>query len=1377
MGTNRFLNKDWQNAHLKQIKQGAGNRYTPKLNVDLPIAEIFEGISRTEKYYFSIRKHRGQLSRVFNRVSSKFKDTDTQRNYNDFNREITKLIFLISSVKEYNTESIPWAKINRSAEKSKNLAWRLIDKLRSDSNIGKKSEQNKSEDFSSDRHYLNEVQSELRFFSDLSSSTKAALSNKSFLLLTGIAGTGKTHLLCDVVKNRQSASLSLPSILVFGELFQEEGDPWQQIIEQLGERLGKETFLRLLNNAGRKANCRSLLIIDALNETAFRKYWRKNLNGIVEDIRKYPNIALVISVRSGFEDDVLTQSQRKSFIHQEHHGFQFKEWEAVNKFFQEFNLPLPEIPLLLPDFQNPLFLLLFCKAFKKRAKTGARSGRNKQIFRGHEGATYIFETFVDSVSKQLSSKYGISSGAGKNIWDCVIEKIAAEMVEQNNDRIDEGQVIDLVKAAYPSVNHSHLILDLERNLLLVKVPRYSTGKREYDGFDYRFPFQKFSDHLIGRYLFKKYEKEFGKPNKNLITAKKYFSRRRSLGKFLSRSWNRGIVEALSIQCPEHLKGLEFVEVAPYLTDSYVAREAFVDSLIWRRPDAFSKDLTNTLSYINKKILRTKPGYRSLLNALLSIASVPNHPFNAHLLNQYLSKFNMAERDAHWSTFLHDEFGEQSAIDRLIDWGWSDQSKSYSDESVFLCAVALTWFLTTPNRFVRDKSTKALVSMLTGKLNQVLNLLKEFRDVNDLYLAERLYAVAYGCALRSKDEKDSLKNLAKWVYDTNFKHGSPPKHILLRDYARGIIEVAIQEKVPIRVNRNLISPPYKSEWPKQIPTEKTLRKKYYPEEFFQKKTKERGFLSIWSSVMYSYSSLADFGRYNLDAAVEHWSGRRLGGNEVKPKKLYDSFVSGLTDKQKRLLGSISDPFFGFSDITEFMVSIKTRHIESNAPNAEEERKKEEARQKTRMKRAYTVFENSLSKNKRKLFIEEIKPFIDERGSIRDPLEHFDTRLAQRWVFNRVVQLGWKPELHGEFDEFVNYHRVDRSEHKPERIGKKYQWIALHEFLALLSDNYEFKDERWSDKISKYDGPWQINVRDIDPSCTLKDTHRFSDEIKLNQWRRVIKYNAWEKKLSNQGWLRKKSSLPYVQAVIDIADDNGEEWLLLEGLVEWEQDLPPEEERYRIPNRRLWYLIKSYLIDKKDLDKFHTWAKQQNFMGRWMPESHEFYRVFLGEYPWAASFSYMYEPFFGREEWIDHEMNRKMPTKLLVTDDQYLSSGSHIDCSTEETIRIKLPSKWIFTKMNLEQKYTDGRLYWDETFVSTDISFHCGMNNILIMKKKSLIEFLEKNDLSIVWTLLGEKDVIGGDIGTGRHEGRLEISGSYKLNRRRQVQGSVSHTFHK
>ncbi len=54
---NIFLDPHWCATHVKQIRSKAGPRYTPELNVNLPIAQIFDGISRTEAFYTEIREN------------------------------------------------------------------------------------------------------------------------------------------------------------------------------------------------------------------------------------------------------------------------------------------------------------------------------------------------------------------------------------------------------------------------------------------------------------------------------------------------------------------------------------------------------------------------------------------------------------------------------------------------------------------------------------------------------------------------------------------------------------------------------------------------------------------------------------------------------------------------------------------------------------------------------------------------------------------------------------------------------------------------------------------------------------------------------------------------------------------------------------------------------------------------------------------------------------------------------------------------------------------------------------------------------------------------------------------------------------------------
>ena len=67
-------------------------------------------------------------------------------------------------------------------------------------------------------------------------------------------------------------------------------------------------------------------------------------------------------------------------------------------------------------------------------------------------------------------------------------------------------------------------------------------------------------------------------------------------------------------------------------------------------------------------------------------------------------------------------------------------------------------------------------------------------------------------------RDAVGGLAASVYNSVFASGSPPPHVLLRDYARGVVERALHLGSTIEdlTQRSFVLP-YKSEWP-SIPSE-------------------------------------------------------------------------------------------------------------------------------------------------------------------------------------------------------------------------------------------------------------------------------------------------------------------------------------------------------------------------------------------------------------------------------------------------------------------------------------------------------------------------------------------------------------------------------
>ena len=389
-----------------------------------------------------------------------------------------------------------------------------------------------------------------------------------------------------------------------------------------------------------------------------------------------------------------------------------------------------------------------------------------------------------------------------------------------------------------------------------------------------------------------------------------------MGKILKNRWlNRGLIEALSIQVPERLLGRELVYVAPKRFRYHeVAKESFLESLIWR--DLSQKngkpkfiDQRRVLNYLNKYILPYFEGNEKILNTIITVSAIPDHPLNADLLHQHLRKHKLPQRDAFWLPYLNNYYGDESSVNRLLVWGLDGLGKDkIQNKSLRLAGITLAWFLASSNRFLRDRATKALVTIFVERLIVLLDILKKFEKIDDPYIEERLYAAAYGSVLQSKED---VTKLALYVYNRFFKNSKPPTHILLRDYARGIIKTALNKNTALKhkINVAKIRPPYSSTFPTKIPSLAELKRKYYPERIISKPPKLGDYGEIWRSLMYNNEGgISDFGNYVVNTALNHWCDLKLskdGSRKKTAKEMNEEFITSLDRKKKSAWRKLED----------------------------------------------------------------------------------------------------------------------------------------------------------------------------------------------------------------------------------------------------------------------------------------------------------------------------------------------------------------------------------------------------------------------------------------------------------------------------------------
>ena len=1342
-----ILSPAWFQRQLDDAIAAVGPRYTPKLNVQLPISKVFDSLSRSPAFLACFREAYGDLGKAWSRGSWRIVEELASDDFASLQEKFQSLIRTAKRFDKQGIEPIDWSEMESQArevfEEVVNIERLIADFELNQPEDAEKAEQGSGKSSTRDRldyaqYDLRRIQGQLREFDDFVNSAPAMQANRPALLLVGDAGTGKTHLFGDAASNHVKSDA--PAVLLLGNRFRDD-EPWGQILRMLGLSCERDQFLGALQVAAQLSGRRAVIFIDALNEGEGRRMWEKWLPSMLECLKRYPWIAIAVSVRSSYEEWIIPAGLAPDkLIRYVHQGFAGHEYDAAKAFFEHYGIQLPATPILTPEFQNPLFLSCFC--------LGLHNKRLTKIPTGIKGITSVFDFFLDSVNEKLSKPELLNYDRRSRLVSKATSKLAEWISQTNESMIPREEARAMCDSLLPNRDYEQ---SLFRHLLsegvLTETGFYGNDSEFQDMI--MFSYERLADHMVMRKLIDEYV-DLQKPE----TA---FAKDQPLGRYFedeNACWrNRGLLDALAVQGPEVFRR-EIFELVPSVKGSRPVCGAFIESLVWREPDTFSEGCR---PYISAHITRTDRLNSEFLNTILTITSIPNHPFNADFLHSTLVKQEMAERDAWWSIFLHDNYGEKGSIDRLIDWAWSDTDRSHiSAESIRLAGTALVWFLTTSHRFLRDRATKALVSLFVERVDVLCKLIPVFVDVNDLYVLERIYAVAYGCALRSNDA-NAKASLAQHVYDLVFRDGTPPCHILLRDYARGVVEVAISEELELNIDQRKIRPPYKSEWPLVIPAEDELKK--YGESREDMSDEEWALNSIYYSVM----GYGDFARYVIGCERRslQWSNRRLNEERLlTPTEQFEAFEESLTERQRKA-------WLYYRIYRHQVAQFRERVV--NAPGISPERFQVIAAVlSTEIEKEERRFRRTLGMKKGDLLSEVVLPYLDDPPAEEDKFD-LPPSMAQRWIFKRVLDLGWTVERFGRFDQNVSwnvsrYGSDYRSAHKPERIGKKYQWIAYHEFLAHLADNLEFREGSWSDKPGVYYGPWQLGRRDIDPSSLLKRTYRSHFEPHVMSWWAPTHFNAWEEEPDETLWLKSVALLPPMTSLPIVTDpQTGREWFVLECFYEWEEPTPPEVYKYDIGRRHIWYGLSAYLVKSDDEENFCNWARKHHFKSHWIHEAQSQIWAFLGEFFRLPAFEYFDNPDNGRNGWTRGNDNQHLlPCDVLVTTDSYLQGDGHYDCSIEDTVSIYLPASWLVDKMELSWRGDDGR-FFDRAgnMAAQDPSTRTAGPQALLMDKELMTDFLNSKGYRLVWTLLGEKEVRGHWGRDKNWPGRMEISGYMRM----------------
>lgn len=1333
---------------LKNIAMNAklclGERFTPENHVELPIIEKLICIDRAEDWrdeirtivsdIYGCRKNIDAIARCSFLMSEK--EAVLKELVESYDRFFTDVIEC------KDNDAILFSRVTDYCNQIKVLMNILNDLGDTIYNMNVKEPESRN-DRADINNQINNARRVLERYAILFKDEKIQAGKLRRLLITGEAGSGKSHLLCDFVLRRIDDGL--PTVFLLGEHYH-GGDPIHFLAETLDLTNHSSTsVLGALETIGVTYKTNTLIVIDAVNEGNYRGDWYSYINKFILDLQQFEHIAVIFSCRNTYTNFIIPDTVLKDIPQIVHRGFEGFEKRAALKYLSKQDISIPAVPFLAPEFSNPLFLKITCKALKERGL--------KEFPKGLRGYNNLFEFYLDSIQDVVRRVKGIyRTDTVHRIVDAMAKKLYPDCLW--GIPVDEAEA--LINQFDRGGNGGKTLFDLliSEGLFALDIDVNSSGKKTEI---LRFTYERFSDFAVANSIIAvcQDEEEFQEQiNKNPTLRAIIYD---------YQYW--GIVKALGIVVPEKfdkefLDFLIFDEENNWRYEEYL-EDTFLDGVLLRSKDSIND---NSINYLNK-VRPTSYGNRAL-DVLLSLSTEPGHIWNADFLDKKLLKLSLAERDRFWTTYistndyLESKDNKESPIRTIINWINHENLENVDCERLRLVAIVLLWTSSSSKRMLRQLSIKALAKVFSRISYEIPAFLNRYSRLDDSYVISGLYGAVYGAVVNLPDEVN-IEEIVRTVIEQQFTRDVENPHMLTRDYARGIVEFAHNKKLYIIDNIEQYRPPFKSKWPLKNPL---------PSEI---EALEGEHSSIKSSVQ---GFLNDFGKYTMKD-VKNWTATNL--SEPRPKTCYEfniDFAESLPDELKS----------GYMEILKKSVFEEdVRHINAKAwvdsllryqgdiSNSlqEDELEDEEidfaediSEKNVQEENKEEIYFNILTKQLNETQQEYLK-WIRQQG-VSNRYATVDLEWAKRWVIMRAYDLGWTSKLFKEFESIYCGDSYRRNGGLIERIGKKYQWIAYYELLEHLSGNLYFKDRGYEDvNDSKFWGPWQIDVREMDPTYWFEAKKDVCYDDTVHRWWRPYYLNFLSEDLDEQiKWLWDEATLPDFHKLICTTDPKTQnKWLTLHSFCDWSMKSVIDDDKHGEPE--LWYRINTCIVNKHDFDSFKNY-----FTGRRLGDPHLIYvpntgnQRFWGEYPWHPCYDNI-------AEWSVKEVYEDGPEcKYHVPLYEYEYSSSRFDHMEDESLSFYMPSKKIIEEVGLtKNKENPGEWKKNNIVVFKDPGLEVSTQSCALFEKETFCQWLRDNDYVLIWLIGGEKQLFTSH--STHFFGRLNLNSLYYMDGEGIIKGEL------
>lgn len=833
------LDRKWFEENSNKVIFNLGPRYNSDLNEKTEAEMSIKLFTKDEEAIFSINNKKKLLEDYL-------LDLDRNINENDKSILIGEIINAISGIEDINyyniEESLQWAnclkdKFTNSMKNIENELLIINDKK--DKLYGEFKKSGLEQEYYSELNKLDyksrNLEKILYFYKELESTNdEKALIKSKMLILTGKAGTGKSHLLGTT--NKKIIDNNDYSVLILGHTFINNNAVSKQIMENLGLNYNFIEFLDVLEAIGSDKNQEVYIFIDAINESKYKEIWKNGLSNLYSAIIKRKFIKLIVSIKNGYENYVLDEYIKSKIKNNqiskvEHFGFSANSIEVMHNFFNYYNITFSPSDFLSYELTNPLFLTLYCKVYSE----------------GQMNISELFKNIIDKTYLEIKERLNLEED--KNILIDLLMEMASVLYKNNDMSISRKDLYSLNYWSLYGVRAIDIVPILLKNGIFIDFSNYN---EEYYSFSY---------NLLGDYLQAKYVVSECKNINDIFDAINYLLQIAD-GKI--KNFNNldffNFVCALSF---DKFKIDPINEILSQLTDEY-SKNSLLDKYI-EGQSLRNSDNIDIQSF--KQVIKNNPiNTETLFNLLIENSLKTDNDLNSNFLHKLLFKLDLNERDSIWTVFVNQLSFDGIRIYQIIQYVLEGKNiEKLNIEELKLLLTLLSWLLTSSNRYLRDETSKALIEILKNSYKLCEDILRKFEGVNDPYVLQRLYGCVFGACTKNFTKKEQeFKVLAEYVYESVFNQEMVYPDILLRDYARLIIEKYLflysNDDTLIKIEK--IFPPYKSE---EIPT--VLEKEYYDKTSNENNGINRIDFSMRPDI--KGVGYGDFGRYVFQSALNYF----------------------------------------------------------------------------------------------------------------------------------------------------------------------------------------------------------------------------------------------------------------------------------------------------------------------------------------------------------------------------------------------------------------------------------------------------------------------------------------------------------------------------